>query len=693
MLTIAPTPISVFFSYSHEDEKYRVQLEKRLSILRRNGVINDWHDRKILPGHEWKGEIDKNLKSARIIILLISPDFLSSNYCYDLEASLAMEMHEAGNARVVPIILRATNGLELTKFGHLQALPTERKPLASWDDEDLAWADVVSGIRRVIDDLMTPESESAIQSTSAISEAFPFAGRARVIYTCRSRFESPSFVCPDIKVPASLAKSKTLLGHVPVDEAETVGLCMFWYGANILEREDSKSDAIFCSLAASGSLLSEEHGVCWVPASKGEVDERLLDNLIVIGENKFSTLLYHKLCHLLPWRHIVLGVTNVCPGGKPIRRRDFQKISYLVEMSFRANAYSKIPHDLHSQLSFNKEFWGLITFAPNPFNSSKWVLYLIGASRPGQYLLLAWLKTQEAQQVFFEIAKYRREHFFFPNMIQIVLRGKSTNVTPPQPGEITRDWSTELLNNVYEPKKSRPFFSNVPVKYVRTDWNGAMADVSLLAKIPYEDGIMANIERTIPESLRPLVLAERENNGIGFHVTLYEFLHSSGFGDHGFIDALLKGDFQFIQNLRKEFMRMPPIFYLARQARITQGSLQVYVDAYFRCDDYLKILNERPPHDRYINPLDILEDACMRAVRDGISSDHIGKLNVNAIPFPLHITLARFAPGTTDRQRSDAEQWTTSYGRHIWGKLDNCSIFLAKAKIFPFGNVHGEEIK
>ena len=76
--------IEIFFSYSHEDEKLRDELEKHLSILKRSGLISVWHDRKIGAGDEWKGQIDDHLNSANIILLLISPDFLSSDYCYDI---------------------------------------------------------------------------------------------------------------------------------------------------------------------------------------------------------------------------------------------------------------------------------------------------------------------------------------------------------------------------------------------------------------------------------------------------------------------------------------------------------------------------------------------------------------------------------------------------------------------------------
>jgi len=99
-------PIEVFFSYSHRDEKLRDKLAPHLSMLQREGVISAWHDRKIGAGTEWAKAIDDNLNAAGIILLLISADFLGSDYCYDLEMKRAMERHEAGEARVIPIILK-----------------------------------------------------------------------------------------------------------------------------------------------------------------------------------------------------------------------------------------------------------------------------------------------------------------------------------------------------------------------------------------------------------------------------------------------------------------------------------------------------------------------------------------------------------------------------------------------------------
>lgn len=123
------------------------ELVKHLSILKRQGVIRDWHDRQILAGTEWQGQLDSHLESSQIILLLISSDFLASDYCYDIEMTRALERHEARAARVIPVILRPVDHWDQSPFGKLQALPTDGKPVTLWANTDAAFADIARGIR------------------------------------------------------------------------------------------------------------------------------------------------------------------------------------------------------------------------------------------------------------------------------------------------------------------------------------------------------------------------------------------------------------------------------------------------------------------------------------------------------------------------------------------------------------------
>ncbi|HEY0071949.1 MAG TPA: toll/interleukin-1 receptor domain-containing protein, partial [Chloroflexia bacterium] len=148
----AAKPLEVVYSYAHEDRRLRKQLETHLSILKNNGVITDWYDRNISAGTEWEQEIDEHLNSADIILLLISADFLASRYCYSVEMKRAMERHEAGEARVIPVILRDVVW-KGAPFGKLQALPTDGKPVTSWSNRDRAFANVARGIKEAAEKL------------------------------------------------------------------------------------------------------------------------------------------------------------------------------------------------------------------------------------------------------------------------------------------------------------------------------------------------------------------------------------------------------------------------------------------------------------------------------------------------------------------------------------------------------------
>jgi TIR domain len=142
-------PISLFYSYSDEDEELRQKLEVHLASLRRSGMIADWHDREIKAGAVWQEEIDRNLSSADIILLLVSPSFLASDYCWRVEVMKALERHDRGEARVIPVILRPCLWAR-TPLAKLQAVPADGKPVTAWADQDAALRDVASTIERVV---------------------------------------------------------------------------------------------------------------------------------------------------------------------------------------------------------------------------------------------------------------------------------------------------------------------------------------------------------------------------------------------------------------------------------------------------------------------------------------------------------------------------------------------------------------
>ena len=144
------TPLDVFFSYSHRDETLRDALAVHLKTMERQGLIRSWHDRRIEAGEGWKHAIDEHLNSADLILLLISPYFIASDYCHDLEMGRALERHGVGDADVVPIILRPCDWQSLP-IGELQALPRNGEPITLWKNEDQAFLSVAQGLRALIE--------------------------------------------------------------------------------------------------------------------------------------------------------------------------------------------------------------------------------------------------------------------------------------------------------------------------------------------------------------------------------------------------------------------------------------------------------------------------------------------------------------------------------------------------------------
>jgi len=146
---IAVPSIEICCCYAHEDEILLNKLKSHLRPLQRQGFIEVWHDRDISAGTEWEREISQHLNSAQIILLLVSPDFMNSDYCYSVEMKRAMERHEQGEARVIPIIIRPVYWTG-APFGKLQPLPTDAKPVTTWSNSDEAFFNIVVEIQKIL---------------------------------------------------------------------------------------------------------------------------------------------------------------------------------------------------------------------------------------------------------------------------------------------------------------------------------------------------------------------------------------------------------------------------------------------------------------------------------------------------------------------------------------------------------------
>ncbi|HBB93770.1 MAG TPA: hypothetical protein DC054_00105 [Blastocatellia bacterium] len=177
MSTHPPQPPEVFVSYSHQDDEYKESLVKQLNVLAEQGVISQWHDGLLTAGERWNDEIAKRLKSSRVILLLISVDFLNSVYINDVEIKHASRRYQAGELTVIPVLVRNVYGWKKKPFGEiklgdLQALPSNAKFIKSWRDRDDAFADIAEGIQKAVEKLK-PASQRLVAPPPAVPTSHP----------------------------------------------------------------------------------------------------------------------------------------------------------------------------------------------------------------------------------------------------------------------------------------------------------------------------------------------------------------------------------------------------------------------------------------------------------------------------------------------------------------------------------------
>ena len=203
-------PVTIFFCYAREDEALLNKLKTHLRPLQRQGLIDVWYDRNISAGTEWEQEINQQLNSAQIVLLLVSPDFMDSDYCYSIEMKRALERHTRGEAKVIPVILRPVywHGEPL---GKLQALPTDGKPVTDldWHDLDRALYDVTAGIYKVVMQLTPPPALASPAVTSEIPQEMAKPG------SITPTVQRVDTVAPFLSPLANkkLALLQTLTGH------------------------------------------------------------------------------------------------------------------------------------------------------------------------------------------------------------------------------------------------------------------------------------------------------------------------------------------------------------------------------------------------------------------------------------------------------------------------------------------------
>ena len=187
--TLSAAPLNLFYSYSRKDEEYREKLKTHLEILKHAGIIEGWYDGDIDAGNEWEEEIEQKLAQADIILLLISADFIASKFCYENEMTKALKRHDAKEAVVIPIILRACDW-KIAPFQKLKSLPNDGKAVQSWGDIDEAFTDITEGIKKVAVKRKSVKLTNDKTFDVPFSENLLFKGRETELQTLRERLTS-----------------------------------------------------------------------------------------------------------------------------------------------------------------------------------------------------------------------------------------------------------------------------------------------------------------------------------------------------------------------------------------------------------------------------------------------------------------------------------------------------------------------
>lgn len=142
--------VRIFYCNSERDATLREELASHLAVLRRNGVIEEFHAQQVPAGADRQRSIDEQLGKADIVLLLVSPSFMASDDCHDVVKAIAPAPMTGRRPVLIPILVRPTADWQSSPFGELQAIPRSGKPITSWGNRDEAWADVAGEIRETI---------------------------------------------------------------------------------------------------------------------------------------------------------------------------------------------------------------------------------------------------------------------------------------------------------------------------------------------------------------------------------------------------------------------------------------------------------------------------------------------------------------------------------------------------------------
>jgi len=157
------TEMKAFISYSHIDERYVQRLHTHLAQMKRDGLIDTWYDREISAGTNLNQEISRHLKESNVFIAVTSPDFLDSEYCFDIEMSKAIEDHHAGQIRIIPLIVEPCDWLN-SPLKDFRATPRDGKPISDWSNINSAYLDIITDLRKLTNPKAKPARKAATKA-------------------------------------------------------------------------------------------------------------------------------------------------------------------------------------------------------------------------------------------------------------------------------------------------------------------------------------------------------------------------------------------------------------------------------------------------------------------------------------------------------------------------------------------------
>jgi hypothetical protein len=262
--------VKLFYSYAREDSTLRAELEKHLSILKRSGVIESWSDQDITAGTDWENTIAANLDSADIILLLISADFIASDYCYNNELNQAMLKHERGEAVVIPVILRPVDWTGCL-FHKLQALPANGLPVTHWATPDDAFANISQGIRKAAKEIMerrralldaTPKAAVYLAETDSDQKMQGYRQKVAAQLAAEGYRILPP---PDTDLPDESPDYENEVRKYLQEAKLSVHLIGSKYGRGVIGRNDMSAVELQNALAEERRKQGGFESLIWIP--------------------------------------------------------------------------------------------------------------------------------------------------------------------------------------------------------------------------------------------------------------------------------------------------------------------------------------------------------------------------------------------------------------------------------------------